>query len=147
MELELRRASLSDIDLLAEMNKQLIEDEGSMNSMSIDELKNRMSTWIGTSYLADLIIARQETVGYALYSFKQNQYDTNIKEVYLRQYFIVRKFRKLGFGLQGINLLKEQRFNDVDSIEIDVLESNTIGKQFWIKAGFKPSYTSMKMKV
>lgn len=147
MELKLKRASSIDIDILAQMNKQLIEDEGSLNPMSIFELKQRMDTWLQTDYFADLIIANQKVIGYALYSFKQNQYDKNLKEVYLRQYFIGRKFRKLGLGLQGIKLFKEERFKDVNSIEIDVLESNIIGKNFWIKAGFKPMYTNMKMKI
>ncbi|RXZ81756.1 GNAT family N-acetyltransferase [Paenibacillaceae bacterium] len=147
MELELRKATLSDIEILAEMNRQLIEDEGSMNPMTLDELKQRMYEWLETSYNADFLILNQETAGYALYHFKQNQYEQNIQGVYLRQYFIGRKFRKLGLGLKGIKLLKEHRFKDVNSIEIDVLESNTTGMNFWGRAGFKPYYTNMRMKI
>lgn len=41
MNLELRKAVLSDIDILSEMNAQLIEDEGSLNPMDLRELKQR----------------------------------------------------------------------------------------------------------
>lgn len=147
MELELRRATSSDIDRLAEMNKQLIEDEGSMNPMNLDELKQRMYEWLHSSYFADLLISDQEVAGYALYTFRANSYDKNIQEVYLRQYFIGRTFRKQGLGLKGIGLLKEQRFKDMDTIEIDVLEANTAGKSFWVSAGFEPYAINMKLKI
>ena len=40
--IEIRECILEDVSLLADMNKQLIEDEKSDNSMDIIQLKNRM---------------------------------------------------------------------------------------------------------
>ncbi|WP_157929329.1 hypothetical protein [Paenibacillus ihbetae] len=40
--LKLVPALLSDVDILSEMNKELIEDEKSENSMTINELTIRM---------------------------------------------------------------------------------------------------------
>ena len=42
--MHLRRATLADAALLAELNRQLIRDEGHRNSMSLAELETRMET-------------------------------------------------------------------------------------------------------
>ncbi len=147
MELELRRAASSDIDILAEMNKQLIEDEGSKNPMNLGELKQRMYDWLETMYHADFLVVNQELAGYALYHFKSTPYDPSKQHVHLRQYFIGSKFRKLGLGRSGLDLLKEHRFKDVETIEIDVLASNSIGKNFWERAGFEAYYINMRTKI
>ncbi len=36
----------NDLDLLAKMNHELIQDEGHKNNMGIDQLKTRMENWI-----------------------------------------------------------------------------------------------------
>jgi len=48
--------------------------------------------------------------------------------------------------VQGIALLKELRFKDVATIEIDVLEENRHGKSFWLRAGFEPYACNMRMR-
>ena len=42
MDLTLRQAERADLPLLAQMNKHLIEDEGSANLMTVGELERRM---------------------------------------------------------------------------------------------------------
>lgn len=46
MELLIRKAAATDLPQLALMNKELIEDEGGSNPMSIEQLQNRMSNWL-----------------------------------------------------------------------------------------------------
>ncbi len=46
MDLTLRRATEDDLDDLAVMNKQLIEDEGSRNPMNREQLADRMKGWL-----------------------------------------------------------------------------------------------------
>jgi hypothetical protein len=46
----------------------------------------------------------------------------------------------------GIELLKQQRFQAVDTVIIDVLECNPQEKRFWAKVGFSPHYTNMRME-
>ncbi|WP_158630037.1 GNAT family N-acetyltransferase [Cohnella sp. AR92] len=146
MSLLLRGVSEDDLDLLAEMNKQLIEDEGSSNPMNRQELKERMREWLRSSWNADLLVLGDEVVGYALYCYKRNQHDPNRREVYLRQYFIKREFRQRGYGLLGIERLRESRFKGIDTIEIEVLDGNSTGKSFWQKAGFLPYSILMKLE-
>ncbi len=146
MEIRLRAASPDDVGLLADMNKRLIEDEGSSNPLDREQLQARMRNWLEADWKADFLMCGEETAGYALYRFKENDYHPGIKEVYLRQYFVGREHRGKGLGLQGVALLKELRFKGVATIEIDVLEENRLGKSFWLRAGFEPYACNMRMR-
>jgi hypothetical protein len=44
--LNYRRATLNDCSLLAELNHQLIRDEGHRNKMTVPELEQRMRGWL-----------------------------------------------------------------------------------------------------
>jgi predicted acetyltransferase len=144
--LTLRRADYNDLELLANMNKYLIEDENSPNPMTYQELKSRMMNWLRTDWNIDLLLFGDEVVGYALYQFRTNAYFPEQKEVYIRQYFIMRGHRSEGYGQEGIKMLFESRFKDVETIMIDVLEENPRGMNFWRKSGFIPYSTTMKLK-
>lgn len=146
LSLRLRSARASDLLILAEMNKQLIEDEKSSNPMGIKELEERMAEFLKNSWEIDLIMKDTEIIGYTLYQFHENQYKRESKQVYIRQYFIVREYRNMGYGIAGIELLKKTRFQDVKRIEIDVLETNPKGQKFWKKVGFKPYYLNMRIE-
>jgi hypothetical protein len=49
-----RIATANDVALLAEMNHQLIRDEGHRNPMAVPELHGRMKAWIESEYTAVL---------------------------------------------------------------------------------------------
>lgn len=139
-------ANIADAALLARMNKELIEDEGSENPMTLTELEARMRDFLAGDYVADLLMAGEKVVGYALYRFVEPNSSHDVHEVYLRQYMIVRNARGCGFGLQGIELLMATRFHDVAKIKLDVLSVNGPGWRFWEKAGFLPYSVQMQRK-
>ena len=47
MKITAHSATEADLPLLAEMNRRLIEDEGSENPMTVAELQQRMRAWCG----------------------------------------------------------------------------------------------------
>jgi len=145
--LRLKSANLDDLELLAEMNKRLIEDEGSSNPMSLLELQERMRGFLAADWLADMIMRNEDIVGYALYRFNPHLYDAGKKNVYLRQYFIKREYRRQGIGLLGLEMLKEQRFGEVETLEIDVLSDNASGREFWTKVGLTPYSINMRTRL
>ena len=83
----IEKCSLNDVDRLAELNKQLIEDEKSYNKMNVQELRSRMEMFLQTDYSAYFFLENNEVVGYALVN-------EHSKPVYLRQFLIDRKYRK-----------------------------------------------------
>lgn len=144
MSIVLRAACESDLTELASMNKQLIDDEGSSNPMTLSELEDRMKAWFLSNWNIDLLCIDSEIVGYALYQFRENQYFKDKQEVYLRQYYIKPDFRMQGYGRKGIETLKNTRFHKVSTIVVDVLVNNYRGICFWQKVGFIPYQTTMK---
>ena len=123
----LEKCTYKDIDKLTQLNKQLIEDEMSDNVMSIEELKNRMTTFLDTDYEAYFFTVNSEVIGYALINI-------SVKPIYLRQFLISREYRRNHYGETAFMLLKEKL--NIDTIDIEVLSWNEAGKAFWEKLGF-----------
>ncbi|QJD83216.1 GNAT family N-acetyltransferase [Cohnella herbarum] len=147
MELQIIGASEEDLIILTEMNRQLIADEGSENPMNDEQLRQRMQDWILGDWNVDLLLFDNTVIGYALYQFRSNPYHMELKDVYLRQYFIKREYRNNGHGITGIEKLKQERFKGIQNLEIDVLQCNMKGQNFWRKAGFMPHYVNMRMNL
>jgi len=131
----LRPASSADLDVLAIMNKQLIEDEKHDNPMSVSELKQRMEGFIAGDYLALLGMEKDNIIGYALVN-------KNAKPLYLRQFFIRREERRKGHGRRLFYSLLE--YLNTDTIDIEVLAWNETGKSFWESLQFGPRSIYMR---
>ncbi len=93
-----RQATLNDCAVLAELNHQLIRDEGHRNRMTVPELEQRMRGWLQAEYSAVVFEDGEEIVTYALY---REQTD----EIYLRQLFVVGARRRQGIGRQAVEIL------------------------------------------
>ena len=57
-----RFATLADTELLANLNHQLIQDEGHRNRMTVPELQRRMTEWLSSEYQAVLFEDATESV-------------------------------------------------------------------------------------
>jgi len=89
-----RLAHEMDIPLLADMNLQLIQDEGSTNSMNLEQLSERMAGFLKREWQAVILLSGEEAIGYALYQERQQPFQPERVEIYIRQYFIVRNYRQ-----------------------------------------------------
>jgi tRNA(Arg) A34 adenosine deaminase TadA/ribosomal protein S18 acetylase RimI-like enzyme len=126
-QLRIVQAADEHIELLAEMNKQLIEDEQHDNPMNVAQLAERMRGFLSGTYSAWLFVAGDDVKGYALV-------DHGRQPLYLRQFFICRHGRRQGWGRKGFRLLLQEL--GTDTIDIDVLVWNTRGRRFWESLGF-----------
>ena len=138
-----RNAEQGDIPLLAWLNRALIEDEGSRNSMTLDALAERMAEFLKDGWQADLFCRDHEVLGYALYQIDKDGYE-DAPFVYIRQFFIKRKYRRQGYGLQAVEYLIKYAFPPGAVLSLDVLHINSAGRTFWEKAGFSPYYINLK---
>lgn len=139
-----RLANAKDIPLLAEMNLQLIQDEGSANPMNLEQLSRRMAGFLQSDWQAVILLGGEEAIGYALYQARQQPFQQEGAEIYIRQYFIVRRYRQQGVGRRGMSMLEEQLFPKGSSLTIDVLHHNEAGHAFWSSLGFRPYSIQMK---
>lgn len=128
--LTFRRVTLNDCALLAELNHQLIRDEGHRNKMTVSELEQRLRGWLQSEYAAILFEENGETVAYALYREQP-------EELYLRQLFVVRNRRRGGIGRQVIEILRSQIWPKGKRLTVEVLVSNTGAVAFWRAVGYK----------
>jgi GNAT superfamily N-acetyltransferase len=130
MKMEHHFATDNDLDLLAEWNHQLIRDEGHRNSMTVMELRERMSGFLADEYTAVIFGPNKEPVAYALY--KENE-----TEVYLRQLFVRQNHRRKGIGRAAMGVLRNQLWSRKKRLTVEVLTTNTPGITFWRAIGYK----------
>src|SRR5262245_7157097 len=123
-----RRATLNDCALLAELNHQLIRDEGHPNRMTVPELEQRMRGWLAAEYVAVLFEEEGEVVAYALYH-------EGMQETYLRQLFVVRDRRRQGIGRRAFEMLRAEFLPANKRLTVDVLVQNTAAVAFWRSVG------------
>lgn len=124
-----RPAVLDDCPLLAQLNHQLIRDEGHRNRMSVSELEERMKDWLSGEYRATVFEDGDEVVAYAL--FREQS-----EEIYLRQFFVVRHRRRQGLGRRAWELLRSQVWPKSKRLTVEVLLSNGSGIAFWRALGY-----------
>jgi predicted acetyltransferase len=127
--MQYRIATAEDSHTLAELNSQLIRDEGHRNSMTIAQLEERLRGWLTSGeYQAILFEERNEVVAYALF----RETDT---EVYLRHFFVVRHRRRESLGRQAMEELfhlwpRHKRWT------VSVLVKNIAAVAFWRAMGY-----------
>lgn len=128
--MEYRVAGKRDIPLLAELNHQLIHDEGHPNPMSVTELEDRMRAWLMRAYSAVLFSSGDKVVGYALYR-------TDSSGIFLRQFFICRGERRRGHGRAAMGLLFERVWPAGAMVTLEALCTNRAAIAFWHAVGFE----------
>lgn len=143
--LSIRGATAMDLPVLSAMNKRLIEDEGSRNPMSVEQLQTRMADWLGAGWEVVMLESAGQIAGYAVYQVRKDEYYPERDAVYLRQFYIERGFRGRGLGAEAFWRLTRDRFPGECEVLIDVLSGNPRGHRFWERLGFQPYYTAMRL--
>jgi GNAT superfamily N-acetyltransferase len=134
-----RRANENDLDLLAIWNKQLIEDEGHDNSMTVAQLRERMSDWLKGDYQ---VVAFSKTGAPSAYAVFRDRDE----RIYLRQFFVDRLQRRCGIGKEALAILKNRILPCTKSVMVEVMAWNQRGLAFWEASGFSPRYIGMELK-
>jgi predicted acetyltransferase len=125
-----RSATLNDCALLAELNHQLIRDEGHRNKMTVSELERRMKGWLASGYAAVIFENDGGIVAYALYREQP-------EEIYLRQLFVARARRRKGFGKNAVEILRSKIWPTNKRLTVEVLVKNEAAISFWRAVGYK----------
>ncbi|NIK70576.1 MULTISPECIES: GNAT family N-acetyltransferase [unclassified Paenibacillus] len=136
-ELTIRMGCEADLELLADLNQQLIEDEPHDNAMTVGELMERMRHFIETAYKAYLFERGSEIIGYALV-------DHTRQPLYIRQFFICRDQRRNGYG--KIAFGKLAALLQTDQLDIEVMYWNEAAYAFWGSLGFRERSIYMRLE-
>jgi ribosomal protein S18 acetylase RimI-like enzyme len=124
-----RQATIEDSPLLAEFNRQLLEDEGHRNRMTVPELERRMREWLAGEYVGAIFEDGGEVVAYALFRER-------IGEIYLRQLFVVRDRRRQGIGRLVVQILRSDVWSKDKRLTVEVLATNQDARAFWRAVGY-----------
>ena len=123
----IRKVHDGEVLMIAEMTRQLFEDEPSDNKLSIEQFENRLIRYIEDGSCAFLFIDKS-VIGYALVNLSRSPY-------YLIDFFICREFRRSGNGTFAFNMLMKEL--DTNCIDLDVFCWNDRGRRFWESLGFR----------
>jgi predicted acetyltransferase len=127
--LQYRAATADDVQVLAKLNQQLIEDERHHNPMNLTELEKRMRSMLEGDYTATLFEIGERVVAYALWTEQPDW-------VYLRQFFVARDCRRRGIGAQAVRVLTDEVLPGEKRVRVNVLIGNQPGLEFWRAVGF-----------
>jgi predicted acetyltransferase len=136
--MKFRTATMDDCPRLAELNHQLIRDEGHRNRMTLAELEQGMRKWLADDYRAVLYEDGGEIVAYAL--FREQP-----EEIYLRQLFVVRHRRSQGIGRRAVAILRSQVWPKTKRLTVDVLVTNKRAVAFWREVGYTDYCLSLEI--
>jgi GNAT superfamily N-acetyltransferase len=170
--LTFRVAAAADFPQLASWNKQLIEDEGHDNTMSLEELVVRMRNWLTTEYQALIF---QEPAISADSALPKSQWipagarprmlesgagmtgvgsapvayallrDTP-EWVHLRQFFVARDRRRRGIGARAVALLRDSVFPPDKPVIVEAMAWNHHALSFWRAVGFADRYVGLESR-
>lgn len=127
--MEIVRAELSDVKILAELNRRLNEDQKHPPWMNMDQLSQRMKTWLENEYVCYLAKENESIIGYCLFRDEGKHY-------YMRQLYVERKNRRKGIATRLLNWLYQNVWID-KKVRLDVLAHNEDAVEFYKKYGFR----------
>lgn len=129
--MDYRYAVEDDAPLLADINRQLIEDEWGGGGMSLERLEARMRRWLAEGdYKAVLFLEDGQTVAYSLVSVDEDS-------AFIRHFFVLHEHRGRGVGRRAIDTLFREIIPAEARVTLDVLASNAGGHRFWRSVGFR----------
>lgn len=134
-----RPANENDLDLLAMWNRQLIEDEDHDNSMTIAQLRERMSEWLKGDYQVIVFSKASAPSAYAVFQDRDDH-------IYLRQFFVDRAQRRCGIGKEAVAILKNCILPHSKRVRLEVMARNRNGLAFWKASGFGSRYIGLELK-
>jgi GNAT superfamily N-acetyltransferase len=138
--LRIDKAKGTEVDLLAQLNRQLDEDEPHPHPLPFSALSERMARWIGEGEYEVLLFRRGDRVtGYAAWRAED-------RGAYLRHFFICRDQRRQGWGRAAMQLLRREVLPKDLPVQIESVVGNKAGIAFWHAIGFENFGLSMELK-
>jgi hypothetical protein len=127
-----------DPPLLAQLNYELVRDEGADNPMTLTQLQERMRGWLRAQYRAVLFEEASTTAEYKL--FRSDE-----EGIHLRHFSIARSMRRRGEWPTGIQILLQEVWRKGGFVTVEVLQHNESALGFWRAHGFIDHARTLKI--
>jgi GNAT superfamily N-acetyltransferase len=132
-------ATEADIPKLAELNRQLMEDEAHPHMLEIEALRARMARWLAGEYHVLVFRNGARICGYAAWCPEE-------RGTYLRHFFICRDQRRQGLGRAIIAKLRREHFPKDQPLQLEAAIWNTDAIAFWRAMGFQDFGLTLELK-
>ena len=127
--MNIRKADISEVQKLAELNKRLIEDEQHPNPMNVQQLAQRMKEWLQGDYTCYVAEENEQIIAYCLFRDDGEYY-------YMKQLFVERGFRRRGIATAFLDWMYDHVWID-KKVRLDVLSHNQEAIAFYKAYGFR----------
>lgn len=141
-----RWAGIEDLGLLARLNRELHEAEGSPPA-PLPALCARLRRWLGRGYRAVVFQHGTDTVAYGLFRATDADREGDAARVFLQQFLVCRAYRGQGLGRPVFAMLREEVLPAGARVLLDALSSNPAGQRFWEAQGFHALSTRYELPV
>jgi len=152
MEIEIRKAVESDIDILLEFEQGIVKAERPFdNSLKDGEIHYYDLIELIKSEKAEVLLAivNGEAVGSGYAKIlKAKSYQKFEEFSYLGFMYVKPEFRGYGINQKILqSLIKWSKEQGLTEVQLDVYEENSIAKKAYLKAGFKPNLLQMRLEI
>ena len=132
------KVDASQVEELADLNRQLLEDERHPESMTRAELAARMASWLREDHTCYVARRAGVTVGYCLFRDAGRYF-------YLRQLFIARSHRRRGLATALLDWMYAHVW-DGKPVRLDVFAHNEQAVAFYQAYGFRVAVLRMERR-
>ena len=129
-----RFANSSDLPVVAQMNRELLQGERLASDLSECEVLDRLAKWMAEGHRIILFDLECQPVGYALFSFGERLGE---QLVYLRHFFIRKEHRRKGYGRKAMEHLESEIWPRGVSVYVDTRAENRGALDFWKSLHFE----------
>ena len=130
------KAGMAQVAELAELNRQLLEDERHPDPVAAAQLAERMASWLQDGYIGYVARRAGAAVGYCLYRDAGRYY-------YLRQLFIARTHRRRGLATELLDWMYANVWAG-KPVRLDVFAHNDQAVAFYRAYGFRVAVLRME---
>lgn len=134
MPLTFRFATGSDLPLVAQMNEELLQAQGSTHEMSVRELVDRLAKWLAEGHRIVLWELESQPIGYALFSYGERLGE---RLVYLRHFLVKKEHRRKGYGRRAMQHLQREIWPRGIPVYVDTSYTNRDALEFWESLQFE----------
>ncbi len=152
MTVEIRKAVESDIDILLGFEQGIVEAERPFNDpLKEGEIHYYDLTGLIRSDSAEVLVAviNDEIVGSGYAKIREAEPFQKFTEyAYLGFMYVKPAFRGQGINQKILQRLMDwAKSRDLTEVRLDVYDENTIAKNAYLKAGFKPNLLEMRIEI
>ena len=103
--MEIRPETENNLDRLSIYNQEMVENMG-CEELDVGPVYRPLQAEAGREALtSDLLEADSGPIGYATWQLKQNHFDSALRTVFIRHFYIDRLYRRSGNDRQSLDLL------------------------------------------